>query len=86
VATTGQEELPTFPIQLVDAYLYEAAVQRTERDPGRPSFDVAILSTEDVPEDHDLFVIVEAKVSYGFREDAELEIRAAVSGRFNSET
>jgi preprotein translocase subunit SecB len=79
-------DLPTYPIQLVEAYLYEATIERLEREAAssdEPRLLTRIMATAEDTAAKQLKVLLEAEVLVPFRPEAELRLVASVTGVFS---
>ena len=78
------DKLPSFAIQLIDAYLYECTVTRreaSEDDPTQPTFSTALKSTE--AEEGTFMVHLQVDVAFRFRVEAVSVVSATTTGLFS---
>lgn len=79
-------DVPAFPYQLVDAYLFEASVERRtagEDDPAAPRFRTSYQAI-DWPEGHGFIGRLTVEAIYRFREEALCVIRCTTQAHFAS--
>jgi hypothetical protein len=86
--TIAQENIPLFPVGLVDAYLYETSVRRINRrskaKEARPTLDTTVLGHTVENDGRDLAVLLQGEVRMPYREIKEIVIRCSVLGQFRS--
>lgn len=86
---SGSVELPIYPFQFVDAYLFEAAVKRVpnvaEGEGDQPTLGLSAVSAHVQEENRVLVATIGASVAVPFGSGNRLEITCQTSGHFRSE-
>lgn len=86
---TGSVELPIYPFQFADAYLFDAAVKRVpnfaEAEGDQPTLELSAVSAHVQEESRVLVATIGASVSVPFGSGNRLEIACQTSGHFRSE-
>ncbi len=85
----GSVELPIYPFQFVDAYLFDAAVKRVpivaEGAGDQPTLQLSAVSAHVQEADRVLVATIGASVAVPFGSGNRLEIACQTSGHFRSE-
>lgn len=85
----GSVELPIYPFQFADAYLFDAAVKRVpnvaEGAGDQPTLQLSAVSAHVQEEDRVLVATIGASVAVPFGSGNRLEIACQTSGHFRSE-
>lgn len=85
----GSVELPIYPFQFVDAYLFDAAVKRVpnvaEGEGDQPTLQLSAVSAHVQEDDRVLVATIGASVAVPFGSGNRLEIACQTSGHFRSE-
>jgi preprotein translocase subunit SecB len=84
----GSVHLPIYPLQFVDAYLFDAAVRRVPNVAGasdEPALHLSAVSAHVQEEDRVLVATIGASVAVPYGSGNRLEIACQTSGHFRSE-
>jgi hypothetical protein len=85
----GSVELPIYPFQFVDAYVFDAAVKRVpnvaEGEGDQPTLQLSAVSAHVQEDDRVLVATIGASVGVPFGSGNRLEIACQTSGHFRSE-